>query len=112
MMRNLKVVIPTFRTMGIAKATVMVKVTMMEVRVGMKAMAVGGISVKKLKSLMVNVVQIALRLQRKPGRRLPPRVIDKRKGRGRLEDEKALDKGWQKNIYLVSQIHQLVVTDC
>ncbi len=73
---------------------------------------VGGISAKKLKCLMVNAVQIALHLQCKPGRRLPPRVIDKRKGRGRLEDEKALDKGWQKNIYLVSQIHQLVVTDC
>jgi len=40
MTRNLKVAIPTFRTMGIAKATVMVKATMMEVRVMMKAMAV------------------------------------------------------------------------
>ena len=73
---------------------------------------VGGISVKKLKSLMVNAVQIALRLQRKPSWRLPPGVIDRRKRRGRLEDEKALDKGWQKNIYLVSQIHQPIVTDC
>jgi len=40
MTRNLKVAIPTFRTMGIAKATVMVKAMMMEVRVMMKAMAV------------------------------------------------------------------------
>ena len=37
MTRNLKVAIPTFRTMRIAKATVM-KATMMEVRVMMKAM--------------------------------------------------------------------------
>ncbi len=61
------------------------------------------LSEKKLKNLMVNAVQTALRLQHKPGRKLRHSVADTRKRMFELDEEKAHDKRWQRNIYLVSQ---------
>jgi len=51
----------------------------------------------------MNAIQSAFRLQLKPSRRLPRGIVDSKKKRNKLEEEKALDKSWQRNIYLVSQ---------
>ena len=94
-------------TMGMMKATGMTKAIGMTKAVGMmKAVAsvtVFGSRRKKLKILMVNAVQTALRQHHKPGRKLRHGGAYTRKRMFELDEEKAHDKRWQRNIYLVSQ---------
>jgi len=65
-------------------------------------------SKKQINNMIVSAVQMALRLQRNPTRnptrRGRHRDIDAEKGRDALEMEKAADRPWQRNIYLVSKL--------
>jgi len=60
----------------------------------------GWMSKKAMKAMIVSAVQTALRNQRSPARRRRNNT-NTGKRRDALEEEKAADKPWQRNIYLV-----------
>ena len=64
----------------------------------------GQMSKKNMKKMIVSAVQMALRLQRNPTRRGRHRDINTEKRRDALEMEKAADRSWQRNFYLVSKL--------
>jgi len=63
------------------------------------------LSEKKLKSMMVDAAQTALRLQRKPIRKGQRNSDSTRKRQDVLEEEKARDQRWQRLIFMVSRKH-------
>lgn len=69
--------------------------------------ASGGVwlSEKKLKGMMVDAAQTALRLQRKPVRKGQRNSDKTRKRQDALEEEKARDQHWQRLIFMVSCKH-------
>ena len=60
------------------------------------------LSERKLKSMMVDAAQTALRLQRKPVRKGQRNSDETRKRQDALEEEKARDQRWQRLIFMVS----------
>lgn len=63
------------------------------------------LSERKLKSIMVDAAQTALRLQRKPVRKGQRNSDGRRKRQDALEEEKAGDQRWQRLIFMVSYEH-------
>jgi hypothetical protein len=59
------------------------------------------LSERKLKSMMVDAAQTALRLQRRPVRKGQRNSDGKRKRRDALEEEKAGDQRWQRLTFMV-----------
>lgn len=65
------------------------------------------LSERKLKSMMVDAAQTALRLQRKPVRKGQRNSDGTRKRRDALEEEKAGDQRWQRLIFMVNYKHRM-----